>query len=318
MPFSTILALAALLPGQATVTDFSQDFRDGGPLSPSLDLFGPNAAEFVRPEKGGLRITPPTEGRQTQGWGVVAQFALSGDFVVTARYELLAADRPTRGGGAGVAINVLLDAARTKFAKVGRFVRVREGDVYVAESMIKKEPDGDYTFQMAATEARTGRLRLAREGSILHFLAADGNSDEFRKINQVEFGAEDLGFVRVVVNNNSSPTALDARLVDWKIRSGNLVGAPSPEDPSAAGLPIALLVGLGLTFCLALLGIWLYARHRRGRKTIPGAAVGEQLTPQAPAVSIQCSGCSKNLKARAALAGKKVKCPECGEEILIP
>ena len=73
-------------------------------LHPSLSLFGPNAGDAVKAEVQGLRLTLPTNGRQTYGWGVVANFGMSGDFEVTADYELLAVDRPKRGSGAGVAL----------------------------------------------------------------------------------------------------------------------------------------------------------------------------------------------------------------------
>jgi DNA-directed RNA polymerase subunit RPC12/RpoP len=40
-------------------------------------------------------------------------------------------------------------------------------------------------------------------------------------------------------------------------------------------------------------------------------------TPASP-VAFPCSECGKRLKVRAALAGKKVKCPECGHSLLVP
>ncbi len=35
-------------------------------------------------------------------------------------------------------------------------------------------------------------------------------------------------------------------------------------------------------------------------------------------VSFACPGCQKTLKARPELAGKKVKCPQCGEAVNVP
>jgi predicted RNA-binding Zn-ribbon protein involved in translation (DUF1610 family) len=35
-------------------------------------------------------------------------------------------------------------------------------------------------------------------------------------------------------------------------------------------------------------------------------------------VSFACPGCGNTIKARAALAGKKGKCPQCGKAIQVP
>jgi hypothetical protein len=36
------------------------------------------------------------------------------------------------------------------------------------------------------------------------------------------------------------------------------------------------------------------------------------------AISVQCPGCEKRLKTRDELAGKRVKCPGCGQSVLVP
>src|SRR5207248_435381 len=38
----------------------------------------------------------------------------------------------------------------------------------------------------------------------------------------------------------------------------------------------------------------------------------------APGISFACPGCAQNLKARAELAGRRVKCPRCGHAALAP
>lgn len=38
----------------------------------------------------------------------------------------------------------------------------------------------------------------------------------------------------------------------------------------------------------------------------------------AMAISVQCSGCEKKLKVKDELAGMRVKCPSCGQVIVIP
>src|SRR5262245_41373677 len=118
-----LLMFAALAPAQTAARDFHQDLRDRQPPSPSLKLIGPKADTRIKSEDAGLRITPPTTGGQTKGWGVSPKFRISGDFQVTARYELLTLEPPEKGKWAGVALSVAPTGERLRFAKVGRFCR---------------------------------------------------------------------------------------------------------------------------------------------------------------------------------------------------
>lgn len=314
----SFVVLAALCQGQAGGADFHHDFRDGKPLPANLTLFGVNPDEFVKPEVGGLRITPPPDGKQTWGWGVAGRFTLSGDFEVTATYEIITADPPTKGGGVGVALNLEPDVNKKKFAKVGRFRRMRDGDVYIVESRVGIPELYKATSEL--TQTLTGQLRLVRKGAMLQFLVADAPGAEFREILQTEFGAEDLDMVRFIANNNSSPTALDARLLDLTIRSGNLVPAKD-FDLSKAGLVQGLLLGLLATLALVSIGVWIYARRKRRAKAADAVATADQpgeTESAAAMLALTCAGCGKHLKVKAELAGKKAKCPQCGHATLIP
>ena len=71
------------------------------------------------------------------------------------------------------------------------------------------------------TKSRAGKLRLVREGSKLRYLVADDPPDVFREIHSGVFTDEELDNVRIGVNNNNSPSAVDVRLVDIKLRTGN-------------------------------------------------------------------------------------------------
>src|SRR5262249_52865110 len=196
----------------------------------------------------------------TFGWGVAGRFTLSGDFEVTGTYELITTEEPTQGGGVGVALN--LEHGK-KFAKIGRFRRSWDGDQYVAESRVGI-PD-QFKAQHEPTLTRTGQLRLVRKGAMLRFLVPDAPRAELRDILQTDVGDEALDMVRLIANNNKSPTALDVRLLDLTIKSGKLIPAQT-LDLSRAGLVQALLVGLLATLLLASIGIWIYTRRRRRAK----------------------------------------------------
>jgi DNA-directed RNA polymerase subunit RPC12/RpoP len=115
---------------------------------------------------------------------------------------------------------------------------------------------------------------------------------------------------------------VDARLVDLKIRTqpgiaaatseANLLAGEGPKSRSRGRLTVILVIGMGLMLLLmVLLGTWLAVRQRRVLQT-------SEVTKTSEVWSAACSSCGKKFKARAALGGKKVKCPHCGKAVLVP
>jgi hypothetical protein len=248
---------------------FYQDFRANRPLHSSLQLVGPDLDAVIRPENEGLRITLPANRPVNRPVEVVATFPLSGDFEITGTYELLSASRPTRGYGVGVSLNIADSDSRNTFAKVARAQLVKEGSVFQSEFWTK-EPNKDYQVRTQPTESRIGQLRLLRKGSALHCLAADGLGAEFHVLfSQEPFSTEDMTHVHFVVADSGNPgNAVDARLVDLKIRSAGLLpdrasDAAAPEEKgSKAWLMAGLLIGLVIVLACTL-GVWLSTRQRR-------------------------------------------------------
>jgi predicted RNA-binding Zn-ribbon protein involved in translation (DUF1610 family) len=122
------------------------------------------------------------------------------------------------------------------------------------------------------------------------------------------------------------PCKVDVRLIDLRIRSG-------PASPSSILRKPKrwLLAVVALGFILVLLcalGMLLQVRRRVRTFPTPGMPVtregGEEksgpadLKAAAPIIAFPCPGCGKNLRVRAALAGKKVKCPQCGHGVFVP
>jgi hypothetical protein len=310
---------------QPIVKEVYCDFRGGQPLPSAFTLDGPDANEVIKQEEKGLRITLPAKRRSELLVGVAATFTVAGDFEITSTYELLSADRPPDGNGVGVALEVATDDNLTKFGKVSRFVRPERGDVYQTEFWIKTQPgSGKHTF--TPTTARAGQLRLVREGSTLRFLVAAGPANEFEEINRREFTTEDLDICRFGVNNHGSPAGVDVRLIDLRIRSGPASPPSILPKPKRWMLAVAALV-----FILVLLGaLGLLLQVRRRDRTfsstgVPGTGEEGEEKPgpanpkaAAPFIAFPCPSCSKDLRARAALAGKSLKCPQCGQGVLIP
>ena len=112
-------------------------------------------------------------------------------------------------------------------AKLCRLARPIEGECYLADltDLKKKEQRVTTTFVPALT--RAGQLRFVREGQTLRYLVADSPGQGFREIHREEFGWHDVDTVKVMATSNESPAALDARLVELRIRAGRF-RAPGP------------------------------------------------------------------------------------------
>ena len=302
---ASLWALQAALPPQPQTLqkEFYQDFRDGRRLLPPLVLHGEDAASLIKSEDGGLRITLPGKANpQINQLGVTWPGAnITGDFEITATYELLSLEPPTEGN---VGINLTINTLQTQtFAEVGRFLRAREGNVYESDFWIGTNRTPGKNFRWRPALARVGKLRLAREGGVLSSFGTDGPKNEFKTISKNPVGTDEFKEVSFLVAHDARSAPIDVRLVDLRIRAPNGLNVP-PVDPAKAGsrgwllaaglLGAALLVGLGV--CLAL------GRGRRG----------------AAPLSFVCSACGKKLKAKAELAGKKVKCSGCGKVALVP
>jgi hypothetical protein len=271
----SLLLLTAVLPGQPSPSDLYQDFRGRQAPAPFLEMIGPNSGQVIHPEEEGLRITLPTNGQQTWGWGVGARCRLAGDFEVTGTYQVLSIERPVRGSGAVIALQVAPDTDRDKWARIGHVVHLNGSTAYQTEVWTKKQSPQDYKARAVPTQASGGRLRLVRQGTILRCQAAEGAEEDFLDVYEGEFGTDDLTIVRFVANNNSSPTSVDVRLVDLKIHCEGMkrqeVVAPPPRR-----MPRGLFLVLAFFLVLLAVGLWFYLR-RRTEKVRPA-------TPPTPTV----------------------------------
>jgi serine/threonine protein kinase/DNA-directed RNA polymerase subunit RPC12/RpoP len=98
------------------------------------------------------------------------------------------------------------------------------------------------------------------------------------------------------------------------------VMAPGAEEPARSGsrgwlTAAGILVGV---LSLSLLGAWLWTRRRHRPGTASAAAPVPRPEAAGASVLLRCSGCGRRLKGKAELAGKKLKCPQCGQAVLVP
>jgi DNA-directed RNA polymerase subunit RPC12/RpoP len=327
--------LGHFLVAQPATRDLRHDFRLGTPLPDWLQMSGPLKDARIDSADKGMRIVLPGERKLNLPVGVETKLVLTGDFEVTADFEILSAERPTGGYGVGVSLNVARAADRKLFGKVARFWRAREGSVFISEFWNNEDPPMPRTLNSIPTEARIGRLRLVRKGDMLHYLAAEGLGNDFQEVFQERFTAEDLTHLRFVVSDSGEPgNAVDARLLQLQIFGNKLTGvevqrpqivAPVAQTPPAAPIvpeqePTEMNNVRMLWPCLAVFGLvipvaaslvlWRVLRRSK-KKSVAKPSV-------ATAISFACSACGKNLKVRPSVAGKRVKCPHCGQGMLAP
>jgi hypothetical protein len=295
---------------EARPVELNYDFRGGRPLPPEIRVAGALGNAVCRPEERGFRITlagdrPNPIGRV----GLETKTILQGDFEITAGYEILSADQPTQGHGVGFEFFAHTVHVPQQGFGVYRMTRVGEGDVYfVSRSYLN--PDGSPGWQQESipTTAKAGRLRITRSGTKATAWAAEGTSDRFKVLRTYDLGPEEIKVIWLMAYTGHVQLALDLLVTDFTIRSGVPMPSP-PPDESASGLPRGLWRFLAVVLGLLLAGAagtWWLARRRGG----PAVA--------AAPFAVTCPGCGKNLRARPELAGKKVKCPQCGKAVLVP
>jgi hypothetical protein len=275
----------------------------------------------VRPEKEGLRITLPVESKHWDRVGVQLGSRVSGDVEITASYEILEIGVPIQGHGVGIELFVETDSPRQVELGLLRVSRTGEGEVYLSSVSPLENGKRQYFVHSFEATARVGRLRITRIGSKATLSVAEGSSAELRPLCQEELGAEPLRRVRIASYLGHQPNMIDLLIKDLRVRSvppTEAAALATPPKPArrgwwVAGGVIALVLG-----ATGLAG-WLLVRRKRRNQPQP-EITPEAVRPEGPtaSVSFPCPGCKKKLRAKTALAGKAVKCPECGAAAVVP
>lgn len=235
--------------------DAYHDFRNKRPLTPAFRFGGFDPESEIKPENEGLRVTLPAERGQHFLSEVNANFPVAGDFEFTATYQILSANRPTKGYGVGVNLTISTVAEPKKFGKLCRMMRVKEGSVYLAESWPK------YRQKTKNTDLMAGQLRLTRIGPTLYFLISEAAGQPFELLWELkDYGGDDIGYAGFQVSDSGEPgNPVDARLIDLRMRLGKIeadkmtnvaelaVAAPvdvnaPPADEPAVTMPWRLIM----------------------------------------------------------------------------
>jgi hypothetical protein len=152
---------------------------------------------------------------------------------------------------------------------------------------------------------------------MIAYYVSEGPDQEFRLLQGYPISPEDLENIRLLGVTGGPQAALDVRITDFHIRAESLPNLPAATRQRGAKvwLMAAELVGLVITLVFLLsLGLWLSRRQNRGGGKGRSSTAGEVALPE----SFRCSGCGKDHQVKADLAGKKVKCSQCGTVGVVP
>jgi hypothetical protein len=263
----------------AVVQPAARDFDLRGPNIPGgLQVIGDDAGRCVRPEPQGLRVTISDDWVHPWGGvGVRSTVALSGNFEVTATYEILRADTPPSGYGVGASLRLQLADRSNDMAAVCRLVRPAGVPVVLWDRTVPG-PGGKRRVQLGESPdaAPVGRLRLKRADGTLQYLWAPGtDGDEFQQIHACPVGPGDVQTVELTGLTGRQPCNLDLRFVRLRIRADAIEFAEADMPASGPRRKHWLAAGIVATLAVVLgLAVWVLSqRARRAGETAPRQTV---------------------------------------------
>ncbi len=264
--FSAAALSQVAVPPEPGLPQQSIDFRKPLADLPAVALFGPDAADVIRTDAEGLRITLPAGRADCRNVGIELPLGLRGDFAIDAGYEVLGIGDNIADPAAGVQMRLAFADSAVPLVALARF-RNRyppapvplfqpvghDGETFAAYR-ITVLPNGHEKPQGIDVRAREprGRLKLARTGGQLQFLVSDGGSPD-HLLKTEEVGADDIDSVQLFAFSGWAPVAVDVRFTDLQIRAAGLgQGGPGRLAYAKAWLVATLLLGLGLTLALTM------------------------------------------------------------------
>lgn len=246
---------------------FYHDFRNGQFRETLLKYVGPNVKSLVKPEAEGLRITLPTESKPTPSVGVACALAVHGDFEITVSYEVLRAGKPQSGYGMGVRLQIAAVSAKRDGAAIARAVHPAQGEVYSTARWFTADGKVQQNGRHYVTASKHGKMRLARKGDVLLYLAAGPDGENFLELRRETFVEDALNAVRIVADTGDSTGDLDVRIHDFRIRGSEISADPSVTRAGKAWIWWTLA---GTCTAAVVILAWYYVRQRRAAEETDG------------------------------------------------
>jgi hypothetical protein len=212
------------------LAEFHQDFRDKKFDSKKLKVVGSDPRALVKSEKDGLHISIPAGLDKPLPVGVAPRFRTHGDFEITASYSIVKADNPIRGYGLAVALWVETDSDTAEAVTIERGIIPKEGERFTSTRISGPPPPETrkYDVRRARARSRSGKIRMARVGSLVITSFADG-TEPFRVLRKVELGPEDLTLARLAAETGMSDHGVEICLEDLTVRAEAFPATPAPH-----------------------------------------------------------------------------------------
>jgi serine/threonine protein kinase len=262
---SSCMLLSTVDPSRL-VESYDQSFLDKNYDFRWLRIDAPGGAtSLVTPDPRGVRMKVPAE--FANSLAIETKFGIHGDFDLSAAYEILSIQTPLTGFGVGPELLAKPPGDWDKTVSLSRFARPKD-NVYSACSVRKIDGETKVVGRWPKTTAKSGTLRLVRTGATVHFLVAEGDSQEFREIYEEEFGTEDMQMARLAAITGGSSQAVDILWKNLTVRAEDLPGLPSSTPASANRNGIGLVLSGLVLLTLAGAIVWWRAATR-GRTNKP-------------------------------------------------
>jgi serine/threonine protein kinase len=204
---------------------FERDFRGGGFDPLQFRVYTPEGRpEVIESDTTGLRLRVP------EGFGkpvgVATRFGVHGNFEITASFETFPCGAPESGHGLGPELLAKPAGDWRTFASMARYRRTRDS-IYAMSHFFLVGDEARHDGEFPPTNALSGRFRLVRQGSILFYLVADGDSHNFRELFRARFGSQDLELIRLAATPGESRNPVE---VVWKDLTIKAQGLPGLDD----------------------------------------------------------------------------------------
>lgn len=190
-----------------------------------LAPLSPGTTRLMRPRDSGLAMKLPS-GRRLPSVSISPAFEVKGDFEITVSFELPKPVFPESGYGCGPTVYIATRSADERSAMIGRLLRTGNKDVFSTNVASTVETKREQKVRLFPAAQKSGRLRLVREGTMLRFLAADGENDSFLQLRESEFNGDNISLVRVGAQQSDAATPVEVIWHELTIRAEQLPGRP--------------------------------------------------------------------------------------------
>ena len=172
--------------------------------------------------KNGLLLTFPNDAKGDLQSGVETKFFVEGDFEIIVRYGIEEVEQPEEGYGAGVVLRLLKSEGQPQRVNLSHLKHPSEGNIVVTNAWSSPKSKAATGRKIYTAEEEHGQLRITRVGSTLDFSVAEGDSQHFRKLREIEFGSEPVKSVDFLGTSGGSKNQIIVRLSQFSIRADNL------------------------------------------------------------------------------------------------